>query len=92
VARANVWLFLDVINHPITSPRKTIINGDTFIYSGSINMLLQIGGNHDRALPAIIDIDDRNSIGATIIGFSSIIFILGLDDDDHMVTNLNRIE
>jgi len=83
---------LEVIDHPIRRPIRTIMSGDNLSLKGKINTFLLIIGNHDIILPLTIDIKDRLIIGIAIILFSSILNI-GLQELWlHKVANLKRVE
>jgi hypothetical protein len=69
--------FMDDRTQPAAAPITTIISGISFRIVGSINIDVLIGGIHDIALPATIDIIDSAVIGITIFLGSSILISSG---------------
>jgi hypothetical protein len=83
---------LVVIIHPAIRPMVTITSGVIFMYVGKMNREFLIGEIQDIILPDVMDRLDRASMGITTMYFSVTFIILALEFEDHIVTNLNRIE
>lgn len=91
-----VWIDVDfgLVDraHLIIMPRVIIVSGRSFMWRGRNRVVEEIGLIHVKADPIITAIRARKYMGL-MIGSSSLIEIMGDElDDDHIVTNLNRME